>query len=72
VKAAAGYPGCICLATAHPAKFAEAVTAAIGREAAPPPSLQGLMDKEARCVVLDAGVEAIKGYIEASLAAAGV
>ena len=72
VKAAAGYPGCICLATAHPAKFAEAVTAAIGREAPPPSSLQGLMDKEARCVVLDAGVEAIKGHIEASLAAAGV
>jgi threonine synthase len=72
VKAAAGYPGCICLATAHPAKFAEAVTAAIGREAPPPPSLQGLMDKEARCAVLDAGVEAIKGHIEATLAAAGV
>jgi len=71
VKAAAGYPGSICLATAHPAKFAEAVTAAIGREAPPPPSLQGLMDKEARCAVLDAGVEAIKGHIETTLAAAG-
>ena len=71
VKAAAGYPGSICLATAHPAKFAEAVTAAIAREAPPPPSLQGLMDKEARCAVLDAGVEAIKGHIEATLAAAG-
>ena len=71
VKAAAGRSGCVCLATAHPAKFAEAVTAAIGHEAPPPPSLQGLMDKETRCALLDAGVEAIKDHICATLAATG-
>ncbi len=32
----------VCLATAHPAKFPEAVSAAIGREAPKPPALAGL------------------------------
>jgi threonine synthase len=71
VKAAAGRSGCVCLATAHPAKFNEAVTAAIGHEAPPPPSLQGLMDKETRCAVLDADVEAVREHICATLAATG-
>ena len=62
-----GRDDCVCLATAHPAKFAEAVTAAIGAEAPPPPSLQGLMDKEARCAVLPAEVGAIADYIRATL-----
>ena len=71
VRRPRGARDCVCLATAHPAKFDEAVTAAIGREAPPPPSLQGLMDKETRCAVLDAGVEAIKDHIRATLAATG-
>jgi threonine synthase len=69
VRAAVGLPGCICLATAHPAKFNEAVSAAIGHEAPPPPSLQGLMDKPVRCALLDADVEAVRGHIRATLAA---
>ncbi len=68
VRAAAALPECICLATAHPAKFSEAVTAAIGREAPPPPSLQGLMDKPTRCALLNADVDAVKGHIRATLA----
>jgi threonine synthase len=45
------------------------VTAAIGREVSPPFSLQGLMDKEARCAVLDAKVEAVKDHIRTTLEA---
>lgn len=69
VHAARGLSDVVCLATAHPAKFSEAVREAIGREASPPPSLQGLMEKEARCTDLDATVEAVKGHLEAGLAA---
>jgi threonine synthase len=68
VRAARGDPDMVCLATAHPAKFVEAVREAIGREAPPPPSLQGLMDREARCAELDATTEAIAGHIRETLA----
>ncbi len=70
VHAARGVPDCVCLATAHPAKFNEAVREAIGREAAPPPSLRGLLDKEVRCVELDATVDAVRGHLESRLGAA--
>jgi threonine synthase len=67
VCAARDLPEAVCLATAHPAKFGEAVVQAIGREAPPPPSLQGLLEKEARCAELEATAEAVKGHIEATL-----
>ncbi len=71
VRAAQGDPELVCLATAHPAKFAEAVREAIGREAPPPPSLQGLLDKETRCAELDATTDAVAGHIRATLARTG-
>ncbi len=64
VKAAEGMPGVVCLATAHPAKFDQAVHRAIGLHAVPPPSLQGLMEKETRCIELDASEVAVKGFIQ--------
>jgi len=64
VKAAHDMPTAICLATAHPAKFGAAVRDAIGVEAPPPPSLQGLMEKETRCAILDADCDVIKAYME--------
>jgi threonine synthase len=67
VHAAAAQPGAICLATAHPAKFSEAVHRAIGVEAEPPPSLQGLMDRPHRHLELDATAQAVRGQIEAQL-----
>ena len=67
VKAAKPYPGTVCLATAHPAKFGDAVKKAIGIEAPPPASLQGLMEKETRCQRLPAETQAIKRYIETTL-----
>ncbi len=68
VKAAAGSADVVCLATAHPAKFGAAVKDAIGVEAEPPTSLQGLMEKEARCAVLDARAGTIKQFMRETLA----
>jgi len=70
VKAAEPFPDAVCLATAHPAKFDEAVHQAIGLHADPPVSLQGLMEKQTRCKVLDAGAEAVKGFMQETLAEA--
>ncbi len=67
VKAAAGSAGVVCLATAHPAKFGAAVKDAIGIEAEPPGSLQGLMDRETRCTVLEADANAIKQFMRNTL-----
>ena len=67
VRAAGKFPGAICLATAHPAKFGEAVQRAIGCEAPPPSSLQGLMDRETRCQILAADTQVIKNFIEHKL-----
>jgi threonine synthase len=53
----------ICLATAHPAKFGEAVQAAIGEKVKLPPPLMGLTDKPSRCTILPAEVEAVKAFI---------
>jgi threonine synthase len=68
VHAAKGIPGAICLATAHPAKFGTAVQEAIGVEAEPPVSLQGLMEKEARCAVLAADAGVIREFMKDTLA----
>ena len=53
----------ICLATAHPAKFGEAVLRAIGREPELPPALADIDKMESRCEVLDADAAQIKAYI---------
>ncbi|MDR9501482.1 MAG: threonine synthase [Desulfurivibrionaceae bacterium] len=54
----------VCLATAHPAKFGEAVQQAIGREPDLPPAVADLEEKESRCQILDAEVAQIKAFIE--------
>ena len=53
----------VCLATAHPAKFPEAVRKAIGREPERPESLMGIEDRPSRCEVLPADIDAVKNYI---------
>lgn len=68
VHAAKEIPGAICLATAHPAKFGVAVKEAIGVESEPPPSLQGLMEKETRCAVLEADAAVIRDFMKTTLA----
>ena len=54
----------ICLATAHPAKFGNAVQEAIGIPPEMPASLAGLEKKPTRCEVLDADAGQIKAFIE--------
>ena len=58
----AGVP-MICLATAHPAKFPDAVRQAIGRDPERPASLDGLEQRPRRCEVIDAETGAIKEYV---------
>ncbi len=59
------YP-CICLATAHPAKFPDAIAKAIGREVTHP-RLEALKGKETRLHVLPATTSAVKAFIEEQL-----
>jgi threonine synthase len=65
--AARHWPDAVCLATAHPAKFNEAVYQAIQTEATPPTCLQGLLDQPTRCALCDATPEAIRDYLQQTL-----
>ena len=53
----------VCLATAHPAKFGEAVSRAIGRAPELPPDLAALREADSRCEILDADIGQIKAYL---------
>jgi threonine synthase len=54
----------ICLETALPAKFAESIQEAIGREPERPAGFENLEDLPQRFVVKDADVAAVKDYID--------
>ena len=54
----------ICLATAHPAKFGDAVKLAIGNDPELPPAFQGIDTLEKRVQVLPATVDHIKNYVD--------
>ena len=54
----------ICLATAHPAKFPEAVKRAIGKAPPKPPRIAALEGRKRRFEVLPPRVEKVKAYIE--------
>ncbi len=53
----------ICLATAHPAKFPDAVNQATGRDPERPACLDGLEDRERRCEIIDASTDTVKRYL---------
>lgn len=53
----------ICLATAHPAKFPEAVKEAIGADLAHHPSVDALVGKPVRSVELPADLDTVKQFI---------
>jgi threonine synthase len=53
----------ICLATAHPAKFPDAVNRATGRDPERPACLDGLEDRERRCATIHASTDAVKNYL---------
>ena len=59
----------VCLSTAHPAKFPDAVREATGREdAGRHPSIDALDGLEARCEVLPAEADAVREFMKATLA----
>ncbi|MBS3820310.1 MAG: threonine synthase [Planctomycetes bacterium] len=59
----------VCLATAHPAKFPDAVAAATGRDdLATHPCIAELMAAEERCTVLPEDIEAVRSFIENTVA----
>lgn len=53
----------ICLETAQPVKFAEAIREAIGRDPDVPRGFEGLERLPQRVAVMDPGVDAVKAYI---------
>ena len=53
----------ICLATAHPAKFGEAIREATGRNLARHPLIDGLRDLPTRLDVLPASAAAVRAYL---------
>ena len=53
----------ICLATAHPAKFPDAIEDATGEDLAHHPMLDALKSAKTRCEVVENSVEAIKTYL---------
>jgi threonine synthase len=55
----------VALATAHPAKFPDAVERAIGLRPALPPRLADLMQREERYVVLPNDLAAVQAYVRA-------
>lgn len=52
----------VCLATAHPAKFGEAVEKAIGKPAPLPDSIAALEGLPTRCKVMDASIDKVKEF----------
>lgn len=54
----------ICLATAHPAKFGDAVQEAINTLPAMPESLSGIEKRPSRCEIIDADTDAVRNYVE--------
>ena len=57
------------LATAHPAKFGEAVREATGRDLARHPALDALPDLPVRCETLPADAAALRRYVSAGFPA---
>jgi len=57
----------ICLETALPAKFAETIQEALGRNPESPAALQGIENLPQRCVVMNADVVKLKEFISANV-----
>ena len=54
----------VCVATAHPAKFPDAVETAIGVRPELPDALADLLTREERYVTLPADRQAVQGYVD--------
>jgi threonine synthase len=64
--AIAGDGPVVCLATAHPAKFPDAVERATGERPGLPPHLADLFDRQERFVELPNDIDAVRAHIEAT------
>ncbi len=53
----------VCLATAHPAKFGDAVEQAVGASAPVPDSISALAGMETRCEIMDADLEQVRRFV---------
>jgi threonine synthase len=58
----------VCLATAHPAKFPDAVERATGVRPALPDRLGDLLEREERYDVLPADLRLVQAHVEAAVA----
>jgi threonine synthase len=58
----------VCMATAHPAKFPEAVERATGVRPALPDHLADLFDRPEHCDLLPADAEAVGAHVERCVA----
>jgi len=58
----------VCMETAQPAKFAETIREALGREPERPKGFEGLEKRPQRVEVMDADAQALKAYIAAHAA----
>lgn len=56
----------ICLATAHPAKFGDAVKAATGKEPDMPTQLAGLDQLPSRVKIMESDYDTLRSYVEAN------
>ncbi|NQZ59062.1 MAG: threonine synthase, partial [Lentisphaeraceae bacterium] len=56
----------ICLSTAHPAKFPDAIKEATGEDLAKHPILDALKGAETRCATVDNNLQAIKDYLSSN------
>ncbi len=65
---AAGSTPVVCLATAHPAKFGEAVQEATGQAVPLPPVIQRLSGLPTRCALLPADQQQVRAFIEQRMA----
>lgn len=67
-------PDCptVCLATAHPAKFQDAIERAVGQNVAHHPTIDSLFDLETRCVNLPAERNAVVDFIRGTLQQRGL
>lgn len=61
------YAARVCLATAHPAKFSEAVEQAIGAPAPVPASVAALEGMPTRCQVMDADLDQLRNFMLARM-----
>lgn len=57
----------IALATAHPAKFPDAVERATGVRPGLPPHMSGLFDREERFEVISNDLDAVKAHISSKV-----